>query len=222
MSSDEVLHEQELAFFGKITASISHELNNVLSIINEYTGLLNDLCSAVKNDTSLEADKIHKISINMREQIKREQKLIKLLNRFAHRFDAPSVSFDLNELVNDIYLISLRFASMKKVSIEFTPPEGMIRMVNNPYRIQFVIFSCLQLALNDSETNDSIRMNLQKIKSDSILNISSRYKDASEDQNKISELISSLLNLIKGKIDYEVSNDHLRIIKLFLPLSMEV
>jgi len=38
-----LLHKKELEFFGKITACISHELNNVLSIINEYTGLLEDL-----------------------------------------------------------------------------------------------------------------------------------------------------------------------------------
>ncbi|NNG12708.1 MAG: sensor histidine kinase, partial [Halobacteria archaeon] len=34
---------QELRYFGKVTASISHELKNVLAILNEHTGLLQDL-----------------------------------------------------------------------------------------------------------------------------------------------------------------------------------
>jgi len=37
--------ENALKFFGKMTASISHELKNVLAIINENAGLLEDLCA---------------------------------------------------------------------------------------------------------------------------------------------------------------------------------
>ena len=40
---NEILKEKGLAFFGEITASVSHEINNAISIINEYSGLLEDL-----------------------------------------------------------------------------------------------------------------------------------------------------------------------------------
>ena len=33
-----------LQFFGKMTASISHEIKNVMAIINESAGLLDDYC----------------------------------------------------------------------------------------------------------------------------------------------------------------------------------
>jgi len=220
MISDQVLHEQELAFFGKITASISHELNNVLSIINEYTGLLNDLCYAVQNGKALDPERIQQISINMAEQIRREQKLIKLLNRFAHRFDAPVLTFELSELVNDIYLVSLRFASMKKVTIEFPTIEDRISITGNPYRIQFVIFLCMQLALENSEINDTIRMNLHKEEEISTITIVSRDKDMIGGQEELMTLISSLITIVNGKIDYENNDEQFRMIKISLPLSV--
>ena len=39
----EIVTESGLQFFGKMTASISHEIKNVLAIINENAGLLEDL-----------------------------------------------------------------------------------------------------------------------------------------------------------------------------------
>ncbi|MBW1849305.1 MAG: sensor histidine kinase, partial [Deltaproteobacteria bacterium] len=40
-SLKESLSNEDLIFFGKINASISHELKNVLAIISETAGLLN-------------------------------------------------------------------------------------------------------------------------------------------------------------------------------------
>jgi hypothetical protein len=39
----ELLGETGLQFFGKMSASISHEIKNVMAIINENAGLLEDL-----------------------------------------------------------------------------------------------------------------------------------------------------------------------------------
>ena len=38
-----------IQFFGKMAASISHEIKNVLAIINENAGLLEDICLACVN-----------------------------------------------------------------------------------------------------------------------------------------------------------------------------
>ena len=116
MIKDPLLHELELAFFGTITASVSHELNNILSIINEYSGLLDDLILAESKGKPIEKVRIQKIALNIAEQIKRQRDIIKLLNRFAHRVDVPIAQFNLNELVNDIIKLSQRFASLRRIS----------------------------------------------------------------------------------------------------------
>jgi signal transduction histidine kinase len=220
MTSDQWLHESEIAFFGKIIASISHELNNVLSIINEYSGLLNDLCYADKNSNPVETERVLKITSKIAEQIKREQNLIKLLNRFAHRLDIPIIQYNLNELVNDIIKVSKRFASLKKVTLEFTSTEENISSTNNPMRIQFAIFSCLQLVLNDSQVNDRITSSLEKTESHALFKISSRLINDNKDQKEAKKLISSLVDNIGGKINYEFSDNNLINISLLIPLSI--
>jgi hypothetical protein len=42
-NTQDLLQYESLAFFGKINASISHELKNVMAIISETAGLLKDL-----------------------------------------------------------------------------------------------------------------------------------------------------------------------------------
>jgi hypothetical protein len=142
------------------------------------------------------------------------------LNRFAHRFDAPIVAFDLSELVNDIYHVSLRFAAMKKVTIEFQPVEERLSITSNPYRLQFAIFSCLQLALDNSDTNDSIKMNLRKEGYLNIITISSRNKRIDEDHEQLMTLISSLISIVDGKFDDKIDGDQLRTITITLPISI--
>ena len=39
-----------LQFFGKVSASIAHEIKNVLAIINENAGLLEDLTFAARKE----------------------------------------------------------------------------------------------------------------------------------------------------------------------------
>ncbi len=41
----------ETAFMGKITAAITHEMKNVLAIIKESAGLMEDLLSVAKDDS---------------------------------------------------------------------------------------------------------------------------------------------------------------------------
>jgi hypothetical protein len=220
MKNNQTLHEMELAFFGTITASISHELNNVLSIINEYSGLLADLVAADKEGIPIEKEKINKIAQNIIDQIKRERDIIKLLNRFAHRVDSPVVQFNLNDLANDIVRLARRFASIKKVTLEITLPQESISLTNNPFGVQHAIFSCLNLVLDFSNTNDIIITELEQEDLQSIVNIRSRLVEQNEQSEKKMENLSLILENVGGKIKTKLINEKSQITKLYLPLSI--
>ena len=51
--------ENEIVFIGKITASITHEIKNVLASIKELTGLMEDLVS-MSDDFPLKNKQLHK------------------------------------------------------------------------------------------------------------------------------------------------------------------
>jgi len=218
MTNDQSLHNAELAFFSRVTASISHELNNVLSIINEYSGLLNDLALASTKDKPLEAQRIKEITINIAEQIKREQQIIKLLNRFAHRLDTPLIKFNMNDLIQDIIRLSQRFASQKKVTININYPEEPILIINNPFRIQFIVFLCLRLAMENSNSNDDITGKFKKESTQCEFIISSRSGIKEDETQKTMELISSLVKIVGGDISSELTSEKSTLINIRIPL----
>ena len=47
-NAKELFGYDSLAFFGKVSASISHELKNVMAIISETAGLLGDLSAMAR------------------------------------------------------------------------------------------------------------------------------------------------------------------------------
>jgi len=59
---ERLLKDEGLAFFGAITASISHELNNVIAIIDQSAGLLNDLLAGAQYGRPITNEKLERIS----------------------------------------------------------------------------------------------------------------------------------------------------------------
>jgi C4-dicarboxylate-specific signal transduction histidine kinase len=65
-----------LNFFGKITASVTHELNNVFSIINEYNGLLEDQIFIAESELTPNIEKLSRIQDRLAKQIARGETII--------------------------------------------------------------------------------------------------------------------------------------------------
>ena len=57
----DIIAETGLQFFGRISASISHELKNVLAIINENAGLLEDLTSMADRGKPIDSARLKAI-----------------------------------------------------------------------------------------------------------------------------------------------------------------
>ena len=51
------IERKEVVFFGKITAGITHEIKNVLAIIQESSGLMEDILAVTEDDTFSNKDK---------------------------------------------------------------------------------------------------------------------------------------------------------------------
>ena len=78
-----------LRFFGRISAAVSHDLKNVLSIINEKTGLLEDFCMMANRGGAVDLARIDAIAAQVKTQVARADQLIRRFNQFAHTTDHP-------------------------------------------------------------------------------------------------------------------------------------
>lgn len=88
-----------VAFQGRITASVSHELNNVFATISETAGLSADLVEIGTSDGRLDTRELQRCAETIAEEVKRGFRVVKNLNVFAHSADRPIAEVDLAELV---------------------------------------------------------------------------------------------------------------------------
>ena len=75
---------RQVAFFGRITASITHEMKNVLAIIKETSGLMQDILAFSNEGVCPHEDKLKGTLHTISEQIERGVELTSRLNRVAH------------------------------------------------------------------------------------------------------------------------------------------
>ncbi|MGD8835891.1 MAG: hypothetical protein PVJ19_13185 [Desulfobacteraceae bacterium] len=89
-----------LMFFGRVNASISHELKNIMAIISETAGLLSDLAGMASTGTAVDRDMLKTSADSIMEEVERGFTTIRQMNRFSHSVDAPFVSTDLMALLD--------------------------------------------------------------------------------------------------------------------------
>jgi C4-dicarboxylate-specific signal transduction histidine kinase len=136
--------EENLRFFGKISASISHEIKNVMAIINEKAGLLKDLTLMAQKGMALDVLRIQSIADDLRTQIKRGDAIIRNMNKFAHSVDEKTAEVNLSEVTGLMVLLSERFASKHGVTLIAPIPQAGPVIRTRPFLLEQLIWQCLQ------------------------------------------------------------------------------
>ena len=171
-SDERLLNENGLAFSGAITASVTHELNNVYSIIDQTIGLLEDLLVNADPDRPIPNDRLQRIADKIQAQTQRGVGIIKRLNTFAHSVDEPESEFEVNQLVENLVELSRRFANLKKVELDVSYYSEPVTIRNNPFLLQQALFLCLKQALENAQKGVRITVAIDKINN----NLISAYK----------------------------------------------
>jgi phosphoglycerate-specific signal transduction histidine kinase len=143
----DAIGEMGLQFFGKISASISHEIRNALAIINESAGLLEDLVTLPGRGKPLNPERLTSLAQQVRRQIKRADGIIDKMNRFAHSVDEPVKDIDLKKIVELVSSLCQRFATMRKVTLTVEGDETPLVIRTNPFLLENFIYLCLDFAM---------------------------------------------------------------------------
>ena len=133
---------QDLAFFGKINASISHELKNIFAIISEASGLLNDLAELAEKGKKIDMRMIKTCSQDIEEEIQRGFGTIKEMNTFSHSVDRSIANVSPVDLVTLMVNIASYLSYASKVKID-VPDEPEYQIITCPYRLQQLIYQAL-------------------------------------------------------------------------------
>ena len=197
-----------LTFFGKVTASVSHELNNVIAIIDQTGGLLQDLIIGEEQGVPISTERLGQAVSSIRKQTDRGLAIIKRLNRFAHSADSPIAEFDVNETVSNLVDLTRRLADLKRVGLEFKPYPAVISAVNNPFLLLQLLFAIIGLILSSSGPDDKIETGISGGETEFIITISGpgKVEYGESDWKELRQLSQNL----GGSVNVESGDDGIK------------
>ena len=158
----ENLTESGLQFFGKMTASISHEIKNVLAIINENAGLLEDLALLADRGADIEPQRLKNMSQAIMKQVGRADTIMKNMNRLAHSIDKSINTIDLNDMLELLVALSHRFASTRGVAVQPKLNESPMTLKTSPFFLMNLLWLCLDFAMDAAGEDKIVELATQK------------------------------------------------------------
>ncbi len=170
----DTIGETGLQFYGKITASITHEIKNVLAIINENAGLLEDFTLMADQGKPIDPARLKIMAAVVKKQVKRADGILKNMNHFAHSIDEVFTDVDLNQTIEQFMALTDRFAAMRGVKVDLQLPASPITIPTAPFLLMNLLWLCLEFCMSASgdekriefvveETENSVRIRFRRL-----------------------------------------------------------
>ncbi|MGB5156829.1 hypothetical protein [Desulfobacterium sp. N47] len=212
-SKTDVHGDNALKFFGNMTASISHEVNNVLAIINENAGLLGDLCAMAERGRPVDPGRIKVASQKIISQVQRGDTIIKNLNKFAHSVDEPDCKANVNDIIYLISGLSERLAVMRGIKLEIIEKADPVFVSTNPFLLVTLIWFILDYAMSAAGKEKTVCLNAEK-KQDKVVITFSNLKGLAEikpDQFP-GEREQTLLSKLSAEVTFDIADQKIVIV----------
>jgi signal transduction histidine kinase len=148
MENRPIPEDTGLAFYSKVSASISHELKNALAVINESAGFLEDVTLMAKKGKPLDPDRLGALAGTILKQVQRADIIVKNMNRLAHSLDEKQAAVDLSSLLELMLRVSERIAVNRGVTVSGQFPEAPISINTRPFFLETLIWLLLDLSMN--------------------------------------------------------------------------
>jgi hypothetical protein len=211
------VEQHGLVFFGTLAASVTHELNNVLSVIDQGKGLLEDLAVGARSGRAIDPAMLETVTTRIDRQVRKGIEIMGCLNRFAHSLDEPRASFDAGFETGNLLSLARRFADLKKVRLEFSPGEGEIRAAGNAFLLQQAIFTCLQRVLEESEEGDRIDIDMQLDADEVVVGVTGSARFRVDQGDSWFQRLTDLMQSLEGRCQVRADGEGRMILELRSP-----
>jgi nitrogen-specific signal transduction histidine kinase len=135
---------------------ISHEIKNVLAIINENAGLLQDMVMMIEKGLPLSPERLSKLAQSILRQVNRGDRIVKGMNQFAHSADHPTETVDIGEVIQLVTTLAARLIAMKGDAPQLHVPTSPITAVTNRFFLEDLVWSSLCRAMDACEDDQTV------------------------------------------------------------------
>lgn len=145
-TNEKMIAETGMGFWGRMSASATHEIKNSLAIINENAGLLEDLALMAEKGHPLATERVKDISQRLAKQVQRADLILKKLNHLAHSVDLPREMIDLEKTTRFVLDLAGRIIEMQGVVVEIRSPISPLVVDTNLFYLQNAIWRAIDIA----------------------------------------------------------------------------
>ena len=145
------------SFFGNTNRLISHELKNILAIISETLGLIDELVELSEKGMALEPGKLRSLSESVIEEVERANSIIRNMNTFAHSVDEFIREVDIGQTLTLVIKLSQLDSALRKTQLQLVDSEPCV-ICTSPLFLEILINHILNFSLRGADTENGIRI----------------------------------------------------------------
>ncbi len=158
----DIVGETGLQFYGKMSASLSHEIKNALSVIQEHAGLVEDFTVMAEQGIPINIERVKTLAGKIKGQIDRANGIIKGMNQLAHSMDESVKSVELGEVLTLLVTLSHRFASVRGIILEAKPLPTGVTIRTSLFFLQNLAWLCLDFAMYGAGKKKTVGLSAEK------------------------------------------------------------
>lgn len=144
MSLHQVEYSNKMASIGRLAASVAHEINNPLAIINEKAGLMKDLLSLRGNYAA--DQRFLNLIDSILSSVKRAGTITKRLLTFARRFEPSIESIDLKAVIEEVIGFLGKEFEHRSIMVTLDLPEEIPRFESDRGKLQQIFLNIINNA----------------------------------------------------------------------------
>lgn len=210
---------REVYFMGRIAAATTHELRNILAIIKETLGLLEDLAGFSPKDTSIEQYQVwlKKSLITMTDQVMRGITLVQHYNRFAHVPDHPVLQINVRDSIQHLITLCAHIIRLRQVKVEqeIATDDPDISLVTCPLYFYMTIFFIMDRFMNQLPRGSKIIIKVDRTYEDTVVSFRSIVPEGKPPEDFLSDLanvsIEVFSDIIKTEYYWDEKNGTVRL-----------
>ena len=150
----ELEHTHKLSSIGQMAAGVAHEVNNPLAIINEKTGLMQDLLQAMPEMEK--RDKFLGLTESILKAVDRARGITYRLLGFARRLEGSYEALDVNQVLRNVIGFIQKEADDRNVDIVLELDDDLDQIISDQGQLEQVFLNIMGNALAAVENHGRV------------------------------------------------------------------
>lgn len=145
-SHDQIIQSDKLKIIGEMTANISHEINNPLTVVMGNAEMIS--FSLENSDLNLVKDDLAKYTNNINISVNRIMKIIANMKEFLHKNEDAKEYVGVRDILKSALMFLAPTIKKHKVEVKIISSENDLIIYVNKIKIEQVIVNLIQNALD--------------------------------------------------------------------------